>query len=160
MEAIGEPTSPRSAIPPGGGCVNALKLAEEVWALLADACKGHLSDLYIEDLAKPFKAHLKTVHELIIFIVAHDFVYGLFISYEGVRALSIPADTRFATEIICARSLLTDKEQVQKLFVDSQFDVWMGKQDAAARTKVSGSSRVKSSQVNSSRVKLSRVESS
>lgn len=34
-------------------------LIEEEWVVLADACKGHLADLLIEDIAIPFKPHLK-----------------------------------------------------------------------------------------------------
>ena len=121
----------------GGGCVNALKLVEEAWAILADACKGHLADLLLEDCAKPFKEHVKCVHELIIWIVSHDAPYGIFIEYDGVLALCIAAETRFATEVICLRSLQKDKAHVQKLFVDPKYEAWVAKQDPAMRAKVS-----------------------
>eukprot|EP00966_Prymnesium_polylepis_P098030 2270453-Prymnesium_polylepis.1 len=85
---------------------------EERMVLLADTCKGHGADLLIEDIGKPFKSHLKHVHQLILFILNHDKLYGLFVSYTDVLALLIPADTRFATEIICTRSLQKDKGQV------------------------------------------------
>ena len=97
----------------GGGCVRALTLMEEAMVLLADGCKGHLADLLIEDWGKPFKAHLKQAHALILFIINHGALYGLFASFSEVSALLIPADTRFATEIICARSLQKDKPQVR-----------------------------------------------
>ena len=101
--------------------------------LLADACKGHLADLLIEDWAKPFKKHLKKVHSLILFIINHGPVYGLFASYDEVLALLIPAETRFATEIICARSLHKDKGQVRKLFVDPLYDEWHDRQERKIR---------------------------
>ncbi|KAL1504539.1 hypothetical protein AB1Y20_010941 [Prymnesium parvum] len=118
----------------GGGCVRALSLMEEAMVILADTCKGHLADLLIEDWAKPFKVHLKKVHMLIIFIVSHSLPYSLFASYDEVLALLLPADTRFATEIICARSLQQDKNQVRKLFVDAKFDEWQHQQDRKLRT--------------------------
>jgi hypothetical protein len=117
----------------GGGCARALTLMEEAMVLLADACKGHLADLLIEDWAKPFKKHLKKVHSLILFIINHGPVYGLFASYDEVLALLIPAETRFATEIICARSLHKDKGQVRKLFVDHLYDEWHDRQERKIR---------------------------
>lgn len=120
----------------GGGCVRALALIEEEWVVLADACKGHLADLLIEDIAIPFKPHLKLNHEIIIFITSHDKPHDIFTSYDGTRALSIPAATRFATEVICVRSLTNDKEQVRRLFGDSQFEAWVATQDVALRAKV------------------------
>ena len=120
----------------GGGCVNALKLMEEKWAILADTCKSHGADLLIEDLARPFKPHLKKVHEVIIFIVSHDALYGAFSNYTGVRALNIPAETRFATEVICVRSLVEDMMQIKHLFhVDPKFDEWYQGQDTSMRAK-------------------------
>ena len=95
--------------------------------LLADGCKGHLADLLIEDWAKPFKVNLKQVHGLILFIINHGDVYAIFISFADVLALLIPAETRFATEIICLSSLLKDKAQVQKLFVDPRYTAWHDK---------------------------------
>ena len=92
---------------------------------------------------RPFKPHLKLVHELIIYIIMHDTPYGVFISYEGVRALSIPADTRFATELICVRSLMADKEQVQKLFIDPAYEAWFAKQSPDARAKVRSADRIR-----------------
>ena len=117
----------------GGGCVTALVLMEDLWIIIADGCKVHLADLLIEDCAKPFKGHLKKVHLLILFIINHTFIYAIFVSYAEVLALLIPADTRFATEIICARSLLRDKAQIKRLFVDPKFDEWTAKQDAPTR---------------------------
>jgi hypothetical protein len=111
----------------GGGCARALTLLEEAMVLLADGCKGHLADLLIEDWAKPFKVNLKQVHGLILFIINHGDVYAIFISFADVLALLIPAETRFATEIICVRSLLKDKAQVQKLFVDPRYTAWHDK---------------------------------
>ena len=55
---------------------------------------------------------------MIIFIITHDAIYGIFTSYDGVKALLIPAETRFATEVICVGSLLNDKGEVKKLFID------------------------------------------
>ena len=120
----------------GGGCANALKLIEEKWALLADSCKGHGADLLIEDFAKPFKTHLVECHEIILFITDHDGIYGIFSSYEGVRALSIPAGTRFATEVICVRSLIRDKAHIIRLFGDPKYEAWYrGQTTAAGKTK-------------------------
>ena len=109
----------------GGGCERALTLTEEKWIILTDTCKGHGADLLIEDWAILFKPHLKKVHKLILFILNHDVLYGLFVSYVDVLALLIPADTRFATEIICARSLQKDMSQVKHLFVDPQYKCGM-----------------------------------
>ena len=89
-----------------------MTLLEESMVILADTCKGHGADLVIEDWAKPFKKHLKSVHSLILFIINHGDIYAIFISFADVLALLLPAETRFATEIICARSLQKDKEQV------------------------------------------------
>jgi len=123
----------------GGGCESALRLLEEKFRVLGDTCKGHGADLLIEDLARPFKLHIKQCHQLIIFIISHDAVYGIFSKYEGVRSLNLPAETRFATEVICLRSLLGDKSQIKQLFVDKQFEDWCKAQkDAKIRTKVCG----------------------
>ena len=119
----------------GGGCVQALSLMEERARVITDTCKGHGADLLIEDIAKPFKKHLKQVHEMIVFIISHDAVYGIFISFPDTRALCIPAETRFATEVICVRSLLKDKAQVRKLFVDEAFDEWLRRQPAPIKMK-------------------------
>ena len=43
----------------GGGCESALRLLEEKFRVLGDTCKGHGADLLIEDLARPFKLHIK-----------------------------------------------------------------------------------------------------
>ena len=119
----------------GGGCARALTLMEEAMVLLADACKGHLADLLIEDWAKPFKVHLKSVHGLILFIINHGEVYSIFISMKDVLALLIPAETRFATEIICARSLQKDKVQVRQIFTDERYELWHNKQSPDMRQK-------------------------
>jgi hypothetical protein len=55
------------------------------------------------------------VHAIILFIINHDVPYGIFSSLADVLALLIPAETRFATEIICARSLQQDRKQVHPL---------------------------------------------
>eukprot|EP00966_Prymnesium_polylepis_P323638 7379798-Prymnesium_polylepis.1 len=54
-------------------------------------------------------------------------------TYAEVLSLLIPADTRFATEIICARSLQKDKSQVRKLFVSELYEAWHGRQTPAIR---------------------------
>ena len=125
----------------GGGCERALDIVENEWRILGVTCKGHCADLLIEDWAKPFKGHLEVCHELILFITTHDTPYSIFISYEGVRTLDLPADTRFATEVICVRSLVTDKAQVKQLFVDPAYEQWFSKQDKATKIKGRGSSR-------------------
>lgn len=72
----------------GGGCARALKLMEEAMVLLADTCKGHGADLLIEDWGKPFKVHLKKVHALILFVLNHSTLYGLFAAYAAVSPIS------------------------------------------------------------------------
>ena len=47
---------------------------------------------------------------MIIFIVSHDVVMGIF-AKSGARALLMPAGTRFATEVICLGSLRKDKQE-------------------------------------------------
>ena len=89
----------------------------------------------MEDIAKPFKVHLKEVHEVIIFIINHDVPYGVFSSYDGVRALLIPAETRFATELICVRSTMDDKELLERLFVEKQVVEWADRQPAEIKAK-------------------------
>ena len=85
----------------GGGCENAMKMLEEEWVVITDTCKTHGANLLSTDVGKPFKAHIKQAHELIIFITSHDMLQGIFSEYEGVRALLLPAQTRFLTEV-CA----------------------------------------------------------
>ena len=75
------------------------------------------------------------MHSLIIFIINHGGIYAIFISMADVLALLLPAETRFATEIICARSLQKDKVQVRKIFTDQRYDVWHDKQDRTLRQK-------------------------
>eukprot|EP00966_Prymnesium_polylepis_P268446 6201949-Prymnesium_polylepis.1 len=119
----------------GGGCARALTLLEEALIILADACKGHLADLLIEDWAKPFKVHVKSVHGLILFIINHGDIFAIFVSMEDVLALLIPAETRFATEIICARSLQRDKVPVRKIFTDERYEAWHDRQSPDMRQK-------------------------
>ena len=86
-----------------------------------------MADLLVEDLAKPFKLHLKDVHSVIIFILDHDVLYGIFSGYAGVKGLTIPQETRFATEVICVDSLLVDKALVVQVFVEPQVDLWLAR---------------------------------
>ena len=76
---------------------------------------------------------IRQVHILILFILNHDCPYGIFISYDGVLALLIPAETRFATEIICCRSLQRDVWQVKRLFVDEKYEAWHVRQNPKIR---------------------------
>ena len=71
---------------------------------------------------------------MIIFIVSHDVVMGIF-AKSGARALLMPAGTRFATEVICLGSLRKDKQDVQKLFVDTEVVEWIDKQPAEVKQK-------------------------
>ena len=119
----------------GGGCPRALQLLEDSWVVLADVCKGHLADLLIEDIAAPFAAHLKNVHLLIIFIHEHDAIWGIFSEYVGVKALCLPGETRFATEVIVVDALLKDKPFVVKLFVEPVVDQWVASQKPTIRGK-------------------------
>lgn len=119
----------------GGGCVNALSLIEDEWVVIGDTCKTHGADLLIEDVGKPFKAHVKSVHENIIWITSHDVPYGIFADYPGVRALFMAAATRFATEVICVRSVLEDKQQIQMLYIDARVITWVEKQPSEVRAK-------------------------
>jgi hypothetical protein len=119
----------------GGGCVNALKLIEEEWVLVTDTCKTHLANLLAGDIAMPFKAHIKTVHLVIIFITSHDVPYGIFADMPGVRALLIPAATRFLTEVLCVRSVLEDKLQIQQLAIDKAVISWVDKQELKVKQK-------------------------
>ena len=119
----------------GGGCVNALSLIEDEWVVLTDTCKTHLADLLLEDVGKPFKGHVKSVHEVIVFITSHDVPFGVFSGYDGVRALLIPAATRFATEVICVNSTLQDMQQIQRLFIDERVVAWVDKQPADVKNK-------------------------
>ena len=118
----------------GGGCVNALALLERDWVIAGDTCKTHGADLLLEDVGKPFKTHIKESHELIIFIINHDVVCGIFAS-SGPRALLLPAGTRFATEVICLESLLRDKAEIQKLFVNADVVEWVDKQPTEIKQK-------------------------
>jgi hypothetical protein len=52
-----------------------------------------------------------------------------------VRALLIPAETRFATELICVRSTLEDKGFIQKLFVEAKVETWADAQPADVKIK-------------------------
>ena len=75
-----------------------------------DTCKTHGASLLLEDIGKPFNSRIKSAHEMIIFIVSHDVVMGIF-AKSGARALLMPAGTRFATEVICFGSLRKDKQE-------------------------------------------------
>lgn len=75
------------------------------------------------------------MHKLILFILNHDVLYGVFVTYADVLALLIPAETRFATEIICARSLQSDKSQVARLFVSPEYEAWHAKQSPSMRSE-------------------------
>lgn len=119
----------------GGGCTRALKLVEEKWAIATASCKGHLADLFMEDLAKPFMPHIKTVHAMIIFIISHDFLLGKFSAMEGARALLLPAETRFATELICVRSLTRDRQHIESLFTNHHVNEWAATQNAEMKAK-------------------------
>lgn len=119
----------------GGGCVKALGLIEEQWVVVGDTCKTHGADLLCEDISKPFKVHVKSVHEGIVWITSHDVPYGIFSSYPGVRALLSPAPTRFVTEVICVGSVLADKPQLQRLVVDVEVEEWVQKQPKEVKQK-------------------------
>lgn len=119
----------------GGGCTRALELLQKNWVVATASCKGHLADLFMEDIAKPFMPHIKSVHAMIIFILNHDHVYGKFSSMEGTRALLLPAETRFATELICVRSLVRDKSQLETLFLSQDLAEWANRQTAELKGK-------------------------
>ena len=53
--------------------------------------------------------------------------------YAQVLSLLIPADTRFATEIICARSLQKDRLQIRQLFNHEGYDAWHLRQNPTMR---------------------------
>ena len=86
-------------------------------------CAAHCIDLMLEDLGKlPWiKTCVDSAKNICKFVYNHTWVLNLMRQYTGLRELSHPGITRFATNFITMQSLIRSRAALRRMFTSEEW---------------------------------------
>lgn len=86
-------------------------------------CAAHCIDLMLEDLGKlPWiKTCVEAAKNVCKFVYNHTWVLNLMRQYTGLRELSRPGITRFATNFITMQSLIRSRATLRRMFTSEEW---------------------------------------